>query len=209
MKTFLFQGDSITDAGRTGSRDPNSSKGMGYPLLVESDLRFDHPNDYEFINRGISGNKITDIIARIKRDIINLNPDYMSILIGVNDAWHEINSNDGVSANRFELFYDLAVEQILEALPNLKIIVLEPFVLKGSATEARWEQFETEVGKRACSAKKIAKKYNLSFVSLQDKFNEAEKKAPASYWLQDGVHPTSAGHELIAREIIKTFEMIK
>ena len=68
MKTFLFQGDSITDAGRTGSRDPNSSKGMGYPLLVESKLRFDYPNDYEFINRGISGNKITDIIARIKRD---------------------------------------------------------------------------------------------------------------------------------------------
>ena len=94
MKTILFQGDSITDAGR--ARDNNSNRGLGYPHLVSARLGMDNPTEYNFINRGISGNRIVDLYARIKADIINLKPDVMSILIGVNDVWHEIAASNGV-----------------------------------------------------------------------------------------------------------------
>ena len=97
---ILFQGDSITDAGR--ARDNDKHLGLGYPRLVDSNLGFDAPGENEFINRGISGNRIVDLYARIKKDIINLAPDFMSILIGINDVWHECERNDGVDA---EIFY--------------------------------------------------------------------------------------------------------
>lgn len=100
MKTILFQGDSITDCGR--SKEDNAQIGTGYALLVKSQLGFEKPNQYEFYNRGISGNRIVDVYARIKADIINLKPDYMSLLIGVNDVWHEIGANNGVDADKFE-----------------------------------------------------------------------------------------------------------
>ncbi|MCQ2440740.1 MAG: GDSL-type esterase/lipase family protein [Clostridia bacterium] len=88
MKKILFFGDSITDCGR--NRDNDDSLGQGYPLLIKSELGFENPERYTFLNRGISGNRIVDLYARIKKDLINLAPDYVSILIGVNDVWHEI-----------------------------------------------------------------------------------------------------------------------
>lgn len=208
MKTFLFQGDSITDAGRTQSKDAENNRSSGYAFLVESEIQFDYLNEFNFFNRGIGGNKITDIIARIKRDIINLKPDYMSILIGVNDAWHEISDECGVSAEKFEVYYDLAITQILEDLPNIKILILEPFVLKCHRIAERWEEYQREVGLRASVAKKIAEKHNLIFVSLQEKFDSASEKVSPAYWLPDGVHPSPAGHELIAREVIKAFKNV-
>ena len=205
---ILFQGDSITDADR--SRENNSILGRGYPHLVEAELGFENPREYEFINRGISGNRIVDVYARIKRDIINLKPDFMSLLIGVNDVWHENHEDpNGVDAEKFYKIYDMLISEIKEALPNIKILIFEPFVLEGTATIPYWDAFSTEVPKRAEKTRLIAEKYNLSIISLQDKFNEAAKKAPNEYWLRDGVHPTPKGHELIKREWIKAFkEMI-
>jgi len=101
------------------------------------------------------------------------------------------------------------IRELKEELPQLKILILEPFVLKASATEAEWEFFDTEVRKRAEKAKAVAEKYNLAFVPLQDKFDEAAKLAANDYWLGDGVHPTTAGHELIKREWLKCFETMK
>ena len=129
----------------------------------------------------------------------------MSILIGVNDVWHEINYQNGVNTELFEQVYNLLIAELKAALPNLRIIILEPFVLKGSATEENWEAFRTGVADKAAAVKRVAGKNGLEFIPLQDKFNEATTKAPASYWLGDGVHPTAAGHELITREWIKTF----
>ena len=103
MIKFLFQGDSITDADR--NRDNDASFGLGYPNLVASELMNKFPGEYEFINKGISGNRIVDLYARIKMDIINLKPDMMSILIGVNDVWHELNDRNGVAAPKFEIIY--------------------------------------------------------------------------------------------------------
>ena len=204
MKRILFQGDSITDAGR--SREDDKHLGIGYPRFVSGELALDNPGEYEFFNRGIGGNRIVDIYARIKKDLINLKPDVMSILIGINDVWHEVGEQNGVDAEKFFNVYSLIIEEVKAALPNIKIMIMEPFVLKARATEENWDYFETETAKRQEMAKKIAEKYNLKYIPLQDKFNEAAKLAPNDYWLGDGVHPTYAGHELIKREWIKAFK---
>lgn len=205
MKTILFQGDSITDAGR--SRDHDGFLGEGYPHLVAGSLGYDNPNEYHFVNRGISGNRIVDLYARIKADIINIKPDIMSILIGVNDVWHELEWNNGVDEEKYFKFYCMLIEEIKEALPDIKIMILEPFVLKGTATETYWEGFSTRVPIMAAKAKMIAEKYNLTFVPLQQKFDEVSASCPADYWLGDGVHPTVKGHELIKREWLKALQL--
>lgn len=206
MQTILFQGDSITDAGR--SRGDDINLGLGYPTLVKGELGYDNPGRYTFYNRGISGNRVVDLYARIKVDFINLRPDYLSILIGVNDVWHEFGNQNGVSAEKYFKVYAMLIEEIKEVLPDTKIMILEPFVLKGTGTEEHFEEFRAEVQKRAAKAKEIAKKYGLSFISLQDKFDEAAKTAPNEYWLADGVHPTAMGHELIKRAWIEEFKKL-
>jgi len=207
MQTISFQGDSITDAGR--SRENNNNLGIGYATLIKGELGYDNPGRYIFYNRGISGNRITDLYARIKNDLINLEPDYLSILIGVNDVWHEFGMKNGVSVEKYFKIYSMLIEEIKEALPDIKIMILEPFVLKGSKTEEHFDEFRAEVQKRAAKAKEIAEIYNLSFIALQDKFDEAAKMAPVEYWLSDGVHPTTMGHELIKRSWIEEFKKIK
>ncbi len=202
---ILFQGDSITDADR--SRNDSSLLGRGYPLLVEASLGLEAPGEHEFLNRGISGNRIVDVYARIKCDIINLKPDVMSILIGVNDVWHELGeSPNGVSADKFFKIYSMLIEEVKEALPDIKIMILEPFVLEACSTTEHWEFFSTEVAKRASMARKIAEKYSLPFIPLQQGFDELARKAPNSYWLGDGVHPTAKGHEFIKNQWLKAFK---
>lgn len=210
-KLILFQGDSITDCGR--NREDNTSMGVGYVHMVKGQLGYEYPGKYEFINRGNGGNQIVDVYARIKKDIINLKPDYMSLLIGVNSVGQELGGRrSGLSAEKFEKIYDMLIGEILEALPNIKIMILEPFVLEATATTAteaepeRWNYFRTEVPLRAAAARRIAEKYGLPFVELQSKFDCACKRAPASYWLGDGVHPTAMGHWIIKNEWMKAFE---
>ena len=201
---ILFQGDSITDAGR--ARDNNANVGTGYALLVKANLGFENHEKYEFYNRGISGNRVIDVYARIKSDIINLEPDVMSILIGVNDVWHDLSIKNGIDADKYYKLYDMLIEEVKAALPGIKIMILEPFVLKGTATEENWEFFNSEVQKRAKMSEKIAQKYNLPYIKLQEGFNELSKNTENSYWLADGVHPTAMGHEYIKQEWIKAFK---
>ena len=204
---ILFQGDSITDAGRDFNNDENL--GRGYARLVEAALGYEEPGEHIFINKGISGNRIVDLYARIKRDILNYQPDVMSILIGVNDVWHELGeSPNGVDADKFFKIYSMLIEEIKEVLPSIKIMILEPFVLQACSTEANWEFFKTETAKRAEMAKKIAEKFNLTFIPLQNGFDELAKKAPNAYWLGDGVHPTAKGHEFIKNEWLKAYKTL-
>ena len=208
-KVILFQGDSITDALR--SRDNDQFAGNGYPTLVKAKLGYDEPGKYTVLNRGISGNRVVDLYARIKIDLINLKPDVLSILIGVNDVWHEEEIKNGVDAAKFERIYDMLLDEVQEALPGIRLIILEPFVLHGKATEntpehpTRWEYFRDETPLRAAAAKRVAEKHGAAFVPLQHLFDEACKLAEPAYWLHDGVHPTAMGHELIAREWLKAF----
>ena len=209
-KIILFQGDSITDCGR--NREDITHTGTGYATMVKGELGAAYPEKYFFINKGISGHRIVDVYARIKSDIINLKPDYISLLVGVNDVWHELGGEcNGVSVEKYEKIYGMLIEEIREALPEIKIMILEPFVLQGLKTVAteeepeRWKMFDIEVHKRAAAAKRIATKYNLTFVPLQEKFDVACRNAEPSYWLYDGVHPTAMGHNLIMKEWIKAF----
>ncbi len=208
-KTILFQGDSITDAGR--DRGSSFDLGKGYPLLASATLGMDNPEKYTIYNRGISGNRIVDVYARIKQDIINLKPDYMSLLIGVNDVWHEICGQNGVDTPKFEKIYTMLIEEIKLSLPDIKLMILEPYVLEGTATENteeapdKLERFRTGVAEKAAAAKRVAERFGIKFIPLQAKFDEALSLAPASFWLGDGVHPTFYGHELISREWLKGF----
>lgn len=213
-KLILFQGDSITDCER--GRENNSRLGTGYATMVKGELGCQYPGEYSFINRGISGNRIVDIYARIKMDIINLKPDYMSILVGVNDVWHELGGNcNGVAAEKYEKIYNMLIEEVKDALPEIKIMIMEPFVLEACCTTSteeepdRWNIFQSEVLKRAESAKRIAQKHNLIFVPLQKTFDDACLKEAPSYWLKDGVHPTDMGNNMIKKEWIKAFEHMR
>ena len=208
MKTILFQGDSITCAGRSDTDD--HLLGYGYATMVSGILGVEYPGQYRMYNRGVNGNRVVDLYARIKIDILNLKPDILSILIGVNDVCHELDAQNGVEAEKYFKIYSMLIEEIKEALPDIKIMILEPFVLKVSGTQEHRAKFRREVEKRAEKAREVAEKYGLVFVPLQERFDEAEKLAPAEYWIGDGVHPTFAGHEIIKRawlEGMKKLEM--
>ncbi len=213
MKRILFQGDSITDCGR----DRNDFYGMGdgYAELVKASLEREFPNEYEFINRGVSGDRIVDLYARIKIDFINLKPDYASIFVGVNDAWHEILDNNGVDTAKFEKIYSMYIDEIMSACPDVKIMIIAPFVLEGIATcntdenPNRLAQFKTDVAEKAVVAKKIASTYGFPLIELQPAFDEACKTKPSDYWTLDGVHPTEYGHEIIKNLWFEAFEKIR
>jgi lysophospholipase L1-like esterase len=210
MIKYLFQGDSITDANRDRDDERIGSEifGYGYPLLFASDVLKNNKGKYEFLNRGISGDRIVDVYARIKCDIINLKPDVMSILIGVNDVWHELNEQNGVDTPKFEKVYSMLIEEIKEALPDIKIIILEPFVLYGEGSKRYYDDFRKGVEEKAAVAKRVADKYNLAFVPLMKQFDDAASDGDTKYWTTDGVHPTAAGHQLIKEELLKAFNSL-
>ncbi len=210
-KLILFQGDSITDCGR--DRANSGSMGSGYAGLVKSYLSYECPNEYVFNNKGISGNRIVDLYARIKSDFINLKPDYASIYIGVNDAWHEINSKNGVDTEKFEKIYTMLIDEVKAALPNIKLMIIAPYVLEGTATvdaenPQKIELFRKDVAEKAEVCRKMAEKYGLPLIELQPAFDKALESAPANYWTGDGVHPTAAGHEIIKRLWLDAFNEI-
>ena len=209
---ILFFGDSITESGRDyqASVDMPQSYGMGYVNFVAAEILSKDPLNNTVINRGEGGDKIVDLYARIRRDVWNLEPDFLSILIGVNDVWHELGfgGGNGVDAEKYFKIYSMLIEEIKEALPDIKIMILEPFTLKGSGNEEYYDVFKAEVLKRAEKAKAVAEKFGLPFIALQKHFDDAAKKAPADMWLRDGVHPTPAGHEIIKREWIKCFKTL-
>lgn len=226
MKTILFQGDSITDCNRFYNETPNmfekiykvfarrNTLGNGYPLLVTNALQKEQEGKYKFVNKGVSGDRVPDVYARIVRDIIFIKPDYMSLLIGVNDVWHGFDFKNGTGLQRFEKVYNMIIEELKEELPDMKIMILEPFILEGAATAdradepGRYKKFRSDIEQVAAIAKALAEKHGLKFVPLQAKFDEAAAKTSPAAMLSDGVHPTEKGHELIKTEWLKAFKEI-
>ena len=205
---ILFLGDSITDTSRI--YDTPTDMGRGYPLLVKASLGLDNP-DYDFVNRGINGNRIVDLYARIKKDIINIAPDVASIYIGINDVWHDIDWQNGVETEKFVKIYEMLLDEIKEALPDIKLILIAPFVLEGKSTQnretdlERFTKFKVGTEEKIAAVKKIAAKYNMPLIDLQAAFDkECATLSPLRFSL-DGVHPTPEGHELIKRLWIETF----
>jgi len=208
-KTFLFQGDSITDGGRSYDKDWNHVYGQGYAYLITARINFDYPGrDYQFFNRGISGNTVNDLAARWQKDTLDIKPDILSVLIGINDVHRAIMQGDKATAEDFSNAYDRLLTQTKAALPDVKLIMLEPFILPVGMVGKNPELWITEVQKRQVIVKSLASKFNAIFVPLQEVFNKALQKAKAEHWIWDGVHPMPAGHELIAREWMKAVKKL-
>ena len=202
MKKIIFFGDSITDMGR--NREDDSSFGCGYPSYIVKKMGDLYPSKYLLLNRGISGDRIVDLYARIKKDVWNLNPDYLFILIGVNDVWHEIDGNNGVDIKRFEKVYRMLIEDTLNVLKNARIILFEPFFLYGEATKEHYDEF-LKVKDYAKVVKKLAKDYGLDFIQLQDRLENGVKEFGIEKIANDGVHPDYEGANIIADAFMEYF----
>jgi lysophospholipase L1-like esterase len=203
--TILFQGDSITDGNRGRDNDLNHIFGHGYVHLVASRLGADYPDRrLAFINRGISGDRVADLYARWQEDTLNLKPDVLSILVGINDVLRQIADGSGASAAKFERVYSLLLEEAKASNPELLIVLCEPFILPVGRVAEQWERWNEEAQLRQEAVKRVASEFGAVHVPLQLMFEEAAQTAPAEYWLWDGFHPTAAGHELVARQWIRT-----
>ena len=178
-------------------------------MLVDAYLSAREPERYEFVNSGISGNRIVDLYARIKCDVWQHQPDVLSILVGINDVYHDIWSNNGVDAKRFETVYRMLVKDTVERFPNIKMILMEPFLLPYTAITEEYEKNLPEVRLRGQIVKKIAEENGFAFLPLQQIFDDACKRAPADCWSPDGIHPFPSGHQLIADAWLKAFENLK
>jgi lysophospholipase L1-like esterase len=203
---ILFQGDSITDAGRNREAEQKANDqqmlGRGYPLFTAANILAKYAErDLQIYNRGISGNKVFQLAERWDKDCIDLKPDVLSILIGVNDYWHKV---QGGYAGTLEIYitdYRALIARTLKALPQVKIVICEPFLIHGgSALNDTWEP-EFKAYRQA--AKTVADEFKATFIPFQSVYNEALKKAPAAYWGPDGVHPSLAGAQLMAQAWMK------
>jgi|GEM_PF-364541 len=227
MIRILFQGDSITDMncrqllGRPPFppvQDPpmpgygdilrRNILGTGYPVIVSGELNLKHPGELLFMNRAMSGARIVDIYANIKADIINLKPDVLSILLGVNDVAHEVTMKNGVDAEKFERVYRQLLAEITEALPDLRIILMEPYVLNGYLTRDHWEEFQAEVRKRAEAVRRIAADRGLVLAETQKEMNRYADQYGSEMVTMDGIHPTCAGSALLAHAWMEGFEKL-
>ncbi len=204
-KVILFQGDSVTDCGRSReTAEPNRDLGSGYAAMAASRLLADHfTEEYSCFNRGISGNRVVDLYARWKIDALNLRPDVLSILIGVNDTWHEFICQNGVEVPRYKEFYRMLIEWTKKSLPKTQIVLCEPFVLPAGAVAPEWLP---EMAERAAVVRQLAEEYNLHFVPMQQVLTEAARHVQPEKLLSDGVHPTLLGHQLLADAWLKATE---
>ncbi len=204
---ILFFGDSVTDAQRNKQEGYTDSYGCGYALFAVGDLLREDPTGITALNRGISGNRIVDLYARVKIDCWNESPDLISILIGVNEVLHEEAHRNGTELPRFIRMYEMLIEDTLAALPGVKLMLCEPFSLRRDESEEQAARYE-KVKEYAAAVKAIAKKYDLPFVPLQGKMDEmAALYGPRSV-LRDGVHPTTLGARLIADEWLKVYHTV-
>lgn len=196
----LFQGDSITYWHRkldAAGYNDSDALGSGYALLAASELIYTYPaKELKFFNKGISGNGINDLAARWDTDCLDLKPDVVSILIGVNDYSLKMRENKAGNAAAFRKTYQQLLERTVAALPNVKLIIAEPFAIKGLmfVTDAWFPGFDEYRN----VSKELAEKFDAAFIPLQSIFEKAIELAPAAYWCGDGIHPSLAGARLMA-----------
>ncbi len=206
--TILFQGDSITDAGRNrGAYYPNNAQGMGqgYVRHIVTELLGSHPtSDLKIYNRGVSGHKVFQLRDRWYDDCMILRPDILSIMIGVNDFWHTLDFNYNGTAKVYEDDFIALIESTLEGLPGAKLIIGEPFVLH-EGTSIKADKWSGTFERYQAAARRVADRFGAAFVPYQQVFDEALKTAPTSYWCPDGVHPSMAGNYLMAEAWMKVF----
>jgi lysophospholipase L1-like esterase len=203
-KTILFQGDSITDVNRKrDNHDANSQPalGNGYAWLAALQLLVDRPDDgLQILNRGVSGDKVYQLADRWRADCLDLKPDVLSVLIGVNDYWAIAKHGYNGTLEKYESDYRALLKRTKDALPEVRLVICEPFLLECGNVDKSW--FPAFGGYRA-AAKKVAEEAGAVFVPFQSMFDAAVKIAPPERWAADGVHPTSDGAALMANWWLK------
>ena len=196
---ILFQGDSITDGNRWRSADPNHILGHGYVFIIAAKYGAAFAGlDLDFMNRGSSGNTVRELQKRWEKDTLELKPDVLSILIGVNDQSHD------VSLDEYERTYDELITQAKTANPKLRLVLCEPFTLPVGKRKDGYETWRAGIQTRQDVVAKLAAKHDAALVRFQQVFDVACKAAPAEHWIWDGVHPTYSGHQLMADEWERT-----
>lgn len=208
--TILFQGDSITDWGRDKSKNEintTSALGSGYVLATSAQLLGRHPShQFKIYNKGISGQKVFELAARWDAECIDLKPNVLSIMIGVNDFWHTLSSGYKGTLEIYRDDYRKLLDRTKKALPNVKLIMMEPFGLKDvKAVDEKWFPVFTQYQQ---AAKENAEEFGAVFIPLQAVFNKALEAAPGAYWTIDGVHPSVAGEGLIAQAWLETVKFV-
>jgi lysophospholipase L1-like esterase len=204
---ILFQGDSITDAGRKKDDDGYNNAailGAGYAMIAGAELLYKNPaQNLKIYNRGISGNKVYQLAERWEKDCISLKPDIMSILIGVNDFWHMLNGNYAGTITKYRDDLKALLDQTKQKLPDVQLILGEPFAVAGiKAVDAKWYPAFNDY---RAAAKEIAGNFEACFIPYQTVFDKAQQSAPGVYWTHDGVHPTLAGARLMAAAWLAAF----
>jgi lysophospholipase L1-like esterase len=203
---ILFQGDSITDAGRnkedTAFNSPRAL-GSGYAMLTSAALLEKYASlNLKIYNKGISGNKVFQLAERWDKDCLELKPDVLSILIGVNDIWHKLNGQYNGTVDVYTKDYIALLERTKKALPNVKLIICEPYAVRGvKAVDDKWYPEFYDYQK---AAREIADQFGATFIPFQKVYDEAQKRAPGVYWTGDGVHASFPGAQLMAQAWLKT-----
>ncbi|HEY3298863.1 MAG TPA: SGNH/GDSL hydrolase family protein [Armatimonadota bacterium] len=196
--TILFQGDSITDVNR--SRTDDTDLGAGFPMLTAAWLAAQRPERHvSVINRGLSGNRAKDLKERWQEDCIDLQPDIVSILIGVNDTWRRYDSGDPTSVEEYESNYRDILTRTREHT-SAEIIILEPFLLPVLEDRNAWRE---DLDPKIHAARRLAREFEVLFVPLDGIFAAASARRDPSFWSPDSVHPSTAGHMLITQSWLK------
>lgn len=202
---LLFQGDSITDAFRKPEEiNPAYQLGNGYVFLIAARLsaRFPQKN-WEFINRGVSGNKILDLKKRWQKDALDLRPDVMTLLIGVNDTLAAMQGSPSLTDEEFSLAYQTILDEAQKTFPDINLILIEPFLLEVGEVQKSWCE---HLRPRQLMIQEVAKKKMCQFIPAQELFNKAALIREPAFWSYDGIHPTHAGFQLLANTWINIFE---
>ena len=196
---ILFQGDSITDGNRGRNEDLNHIHGHGYQYILTAEMWRDNlDKNPTFINRGISGNRCCELLDRWEEDCINLKPTILSILIGINEIGAMDINVEGASLENHEQSYRKILDRVKKELPETLIIIMEPFY--GDSKNERWDTFyKAHIDELRSITRKIAEDYGAVFVPLHDLFDSYREKTDIFNLIWDGVHPTTCGHQLIAR----------
>lgn len=202
---FLFQGDSITDGNRGRNEDPNHILGHGYCFAISSRIGADFPQyGFQFINRGISGNSVRDLEKRWQTETLDLKPDVLSLLIGINDVNAIIEKKEeAMDAKTFDATYRKLLTLSRKQNPDMLIVLGLPFFFASGWRKDQYPKWHPLTVERAEIVKRITSDFNAVLVDYPKVFEEAQQQAPIDYWIWDGVHPTAFGHELMAREWIK------
>lgn len=199
---ILFQGDSITDAGR--NRDDIHNLGQGYPLYAAKFIKEEHPElDFEFIDLGISGNQTIDLVNRLQSDFIDIQPDLVSIHIGVNDTWHRADSRNWLDNDIFEANYRRVLTEIKEKT-NAKILIIEQFLLPVPDKEF----FRVDLNRKIDITRKLAREFADCYIPLDGIMAKACVDKNMYHWSEDGVHPNANGAEFIGKLYAEAFNEI-